>query len=229
MNLHKRLIAPFICSIAIGCGDASKDYQSGSPGDQFIDPERAGNTDQAREISFSVASSAALPTCDPNRDGALAYVSGEKKFYVCENSSWVATGIGENNEVKVTGRWVFHVDTYQGEPDVMEETLGLVKVGDIEIIRYSNDTARYFISGNMVDWDSGDTDIYSDNFSYNGEVTDIKQNYTKIFKFGSYSNMRLRVKINFSSQNPTVMIVGDMDGDLSDNADISFTMTPEAF
>lgn len=152
---------------------------------------------------------------------------GDKKFYTCDGSVWTPEDILPKDSFAVVDKWKFHVDSYQGETELIEDGYRpSVKIGDIEIVRYANKSASYTFSGSMLSFDSND-DIYSENFSYSGIITDTSTQFQKAFKFSSYSNMRMRISINLSSPTPTFAATVDADGNFANNINHFFTLSIE--
>lgn len=223
------------------CG---KDSYSGSPAPQIEQVGSAGggpggaSAGGGGEVpsSYHATSVSALPTCNEARNAALAYVKDSKKFFVCNGNTWTEEAIEFQNGNQVVGRWKFHVDSYVGEPDIMSESVYFASVGGIEIVKYKNGLASYSFSGYMMDYTSNQLPtastpahdhVYSDQFSFSGVISDTTKEFSKIMKFGSYSNTRIRVKIDLSNAIPTFKAVVDVDGNFSDNADTNFILTAE--
>jgi hypothetical protein len=182
-------------------------------------------------VSFAVTSVGALPGCSAARVGSLAYVKDEKAFYTCEPTGWMPQDILPKDPLAVVGRWEYHVDDYLASPNLMDEALySALHVGDIEIIKYANGSASYFLSGARLDLTGTDyTDshdhFYNSDFSFSGFISDSKSEYTKTFKISAATDSRLRIRINFLSSIPTFKAVVDIDGSFSNNYDTSFLLT----
>ena len=239
MKVNMIAVVPTAALIAVlvSCGG---DKESGGGGPPSTPPV-TGNNPTEREAaetpwnSFSVASMSLLPKCETSKQGALAYVRGEKKFYTCDGTSWQAEDILPKDSFAVVDRWKFHVNTYQGEPNVVEEGyLLLVKIGDIDIVKYSNGTGYYSFSGYMADTAADSTptnpadDVsYRENFSYSGLISDTSKEFQKILKLINYVDMNLRIRVNASGTVPTFLATVDVDGNFSNNTDKSFILVKD--
>jgi hypothetical protein len=182
-------------------------------------------------VSFAVTSAGALPACSATRVGSLAYVKDEKAFYTCESTGWMPQDILPKDPLAVVARWEYHIDSYVDAPNIMDEAVfAYVHIGDIEIIKYANGSASFFLSGVRLDYTGTDyTDshdhIYNGDFSYSGFISDTKSDYTKVFKIAASTDARLRVRINLSSPTPSFKAVVDIDGIFSNNTDQPYVLT----
>lgn len=124
MKVHIRLsLVFFLLSVSAcsgldrkGGGSASEDNPALPNGQTTTATNQksteTGQPDVNSPVSFSVASVSALPACNETRSGSLAYVMGEKKFYVCGSNAWTAADILPKDSFSIVGRWKFHVDSY---------------------------------------------------------------------------------------------------------------------
>lgn len=178
--------------------------------------------------SFAISSSALLPTCESAKIGALAYVRDEKKFYICELSGWQVEDIIPKDSLATVGRWNFHVDSYVSEPNAADEAANMyTHIGDISIKKFHNGSAFYSVSGYQSDWDEATESLDGSQFSFSDFIPSTANEYTTILKFSSYSNTRIRIKINFSGSNPIFKAVVDVDGNFLDNVEKTYILTPQ--
>jgi hypothetical protein len=109
----KAIFKVFLVSIhvlSISCGTEKK--LSGENAASTSSPSTSTVTNNAAETTTSsgystlVGTVADLPKCDAPKRGSLAYVSNEKKFFSCENDSWMPVEIkgesGKNSLVKIS-------------------------------------------------------------------------------------------------------------------------------
>lgn len=76
-----------------GCG------KGGGGGSNASSPQQA-----TPSTSMLVDNKDALPTCDTSRNGQLAYVKGESKFYGCDGASWAEISIkGDKGDTGTAG------------------------------------------------------------------------------------------------------------------------------
>lgn len=180
--------------------------------------------------SLAVTSAASLPKCESTNSGSLAYVKDAKKFYICEAAGWMEEDIIPKDSFATVGRWRFHVDSYVSEPDAADEAAALdTFIGNISINKFQNGSAFFSISGYQGEWDA-DSEIYDNSeFSISDFIPSTATEYVAIFKFSSYTNARMRIKINFSGTIPTLKAVVDIDGNFTDNVDKTYTLTTQSF
>ncbi len=215
----------FLSCVALSsCGRSEGYKQSDSPSDS--NSPTASNGKNETWNSYAIATSALLPKCEPAKVGALAYVRDEKKFYTCEATGWQVEDILPKETNSIVGRWKFHVDSYQGEPNLSDEDADIfTKIGDISIIKFQNGTAFFSFSGVKSEYLPNIDEFDGTEFSFSDFITNTKTEFSAIYKLDTYSNMRLRIKINASAAVPTFSAVVDVDGNFSDNIDKSFTLT----
>ncbi|NBX18835.1 MAG: hypothetical protein EBR09_15895 [Proteobacteria bacterium] len=195
------------------------------------------NTTSDYSISFAVTSMTNLPECNAGRIGSLAYVRDVKKFYTCEPTGWGAEQVITESQTtgsKITNKWKFHIDSYIGEPELSSDSEAAVKIGDIDLIKFTDGTVWYSISGTRIDISSGPvesvtqhTHVYDEDFSFSGFFDSSKGEYLKVFKLSATQNIRVRLKINVSGNSPAVKAAMDIDGNWANDIDRSYTMVQE--
>ncbi|MEN9810539.1 MAG: hypothetical protein RLZZ488_2106 [Pseudomonadota bacterium] len=231
MNAYNCFSLVSLLLVVSACGSA--DFNGGenpaAPNGQT--PAGSVQTDSTSPVSFSVASVSALPTCNDARTGSLGYVRAEKKFYVCENSAWAAADILPKDSFEIVGRWNFHVDSFVGEPDVSETEEVIIKIGDIEVVKYANGSSWFSFSGHyftstLTSSGPGDN-FYSVDFTHSGVISNSRTQTERIFKISTGSNERLRFKVDFSSATPVVKVAHDVNGNFTDYPEQAYPLSEE--
>lgn len=232
MKAYSRFSFVALMIVVSACGSA--DFNGGdsapgenSPASNTETPLGTGQTESNSPVSFSVASVSALPTCNETRTGSLGYVRGEKKFYACENSAWAVADVIPKDSFEIVGRWRFHVDSYEGEQDISETYQKVVKIGDIEVVKYANGSGWFSFSGVYLRDTGNETDWYVADFSYSGVISDAATQFQKILKFSKWAQQRLRIKIDFSPATPVVKIAHDVNGNFTDHPEQAYPLFQE--
>jgi hypothetical protein len=217
----------FSCfALVASCGRKEEFVKSENPSETPTNTATDKNESEKAWNSYAISSAALLPKCDSTKVGALSYVRDEKKFYTCELSGWQVEDVQPKDSNAIVGRWIFHVDSYLGEPDLHDESANSsTHIGDVSITKFQNGTAFFAISGFSAEWNPTLQIYDKKEFSFSDFIPNTKTEYTAVYKFASYQNARLRLKINLSTSTPTLKAVVDIDGNFSNNIDKSYILT----
>jgi hypothetical protein len=92
----QRITVPLICFVLAACGDDSSSDKG------------SGGATGGRENGMTFADDAALPPCNPDREGFLVYVTATANFRTCGGGQWSVIDLkgekGEKGEIGATGQ-----------------------------------------------------------------------------------------------------------------------------
>ena len=167
---------------------------------------------------------------DENKDSKLDTAEIETTDYVCNGDKGDTGTKGDKGEtgedgLKISEIWIFHTDTFGGQPDVAEESQSSVRIGTIQLVKFSDGSGFLSVNGNTIDWDTG-SNLQDFDFTVSALFKGSSVEQTYIVKVRSFATMRLRLKVNLSSPS-IVKAVVDNDGNFSDNTDTTFTLTKQ--
>ena len=187
--------------------------------------------------SYLVATESELPTCGGEIVGRLYYLESTNNFKVCKTTGWVAIDIkgdtgasgtnGSNgaNGITVSGRWGYHVDSYVSSPELaIEAADASIRIGDIQLIKFSDNSCLIQVSGIVYRPDSGTSDMFANDFSHSYFEINCSSEKSLTRKIDNYANTTIRYKYDLSLVTPSFKAVVDIDGNYSNNTDLSFTI-----
>jgi len=222
------LCIAFMLSACSGSGGGGGGAQPSSP--------------QSPWNSYFVTTVSDLPSCSGDIVGRLYYIETDNNFQVCKTSGWTTISIrgadgtngtngtnGSNgsNGISISSRWAYHVDTYVGATSISESSGSVVYIGDVQLVKFSDNSCLISTSGLVGNTDSGGSDIYYQDFSYSYFDISCTTEKTATKKIQQYADTRIRLKYNASLATPTFKATVDIDSNFGNNTDNSFTLTQQ--
>lgn len=127
----------------------------------------------------------------------------------------------------ISAIWAFHADDLTGAANLSSETTEITtRIGDIQLVRFSDGSSFVSISGALTGFDSN-SDSYQENFAHSFFLPSGTVDTTKVIKFSSFASVRIRYSLNPSAETPSFSAVVDTNGDFGNNTDQGFVLTKQ--
>lgn len=195
-----------ILFVLLGCGSGG-----GGGSDKTKEKPPAEKTES---WSYAVAATDDLPKCNSDREGQLAYVKDEKKFYSCSEEEWGKvdiTGAAGADGMSIAGIWKYEDNDLDTATDLnTDSATSEVYLAYMQLIIFSDGSKHLTATYSTVDEDSNG-DEYSTTATHSIYIVEATEDFYQYGKIGAERNYVARYELKGTDENPQVGIKVNLD------------------
>ncbi len=140
-----------------------------------------------------------------------------------------ATGLVGAAGITISKIFVFHIGSYTGQPDPGAAEGPTTRIGDIQLVKFSDGSSFLSVSGHVYDTDAvvgggGGTVTSARPFSNDLYFKASSVEQEAVLKFMHYMNLNIRYKINVNTTPATFKAAVDGDLNWANNVDFPYVL-----